>query len=478
MSLIWRARNLNLLFNTLSLTIGVLITTTLIAFPLAWLVCRTDIPGKKLITLASIVPLAIPGYVLAYAFLGLGGASGSVAQLFYFEIPRLSGYWGSLIVISLYTFPYLFLNLRSGLLGMDSNTEEAARSLGLNTFRIIWRVTLPQLRPSMLAGMLIIALYVIGDFGAVSLMRFETLSYALYLQYAAAYDRVYAALIAIMLLMLTGVIIFMEYRLLKIFFFNGSGSGSLKHNRLSMLGKLKIPALMFAGSIFILSVLLPLFSISFWMLNGVDARIWTQLWSALLASVSASAPAAVFAVLLAVPLAYISLRFPSFITDFLQRIAYLGYATPPLALALAYLFFSLLVMPGLYQSLILLIFCYAIHFLAESLSPVRSAMYSISPKLEEAARSLGYGRFKAFLYTTLPLLYQGILAGFIFVFLSAMKELPITFLLSPIGFETLALNVWSYAAEAMFAEAAPFALSILLFSGFFVGLLFARVWKP
>ncbi len=477
--LIWRPRNLVLLWNTLALTAGVLVVTFIVAFPLAWLVCRTNIPGVKWITLVGILPLAIPGYVLAYAMLGLGGETGSMAQWFGVVIPRVSGYWGSLIVISLYTFPYLFLNLRSGLMGIDVSTEEAARSMGLNTLQIIRRVTLPQLRPSMLAGMLIIALYVVGDFGAVSLMRFETLSFALYLQYAAAYDRVYAALIAIMLLGITATIILAEYRLLKIFFFTQMQLRKNQYQRVSKLGRLKLPAMLFVITLFVISVALPITSIAFWMTGGVNPVIGQQLWSALFSSFIASLPAALLAILFAVPLAYIGMRFKSVLTGLLQRIAYLGYATPPLALALAWVFFSLALDPvvAVYQSLVLLIFCYAIHFLAESLSPIRSAMYHISPRLEEAARSLGYGRFKAFIYSTLPLLYHGIMAGFIFVFLSAMKELPITILLSPAGFDTLALNVWSYSAEAMFAEAAPFALTILLFSGLFVSLLFTRVWK-
>lgn len=475
--LIYRYRNLVLLFNTLALTLGTLIVTTIISFPLAWLTTRTDIAGNKFITLMGVLPLAIPGYVLAYALLGLGGANGTMAQLFGILIPRPSGYWGALFAISLYTFPYLFLNLRSGMLGIDTSTEEAARSLGYNSRQILFKVTLPQLKPAFYAGVLIIALYVIGDFGAVSLMRFETFSYALYLQYAASYDRIYAAWIALMLLSLTGAILLIEYRLLKGLLFYRTGTGSGRKLRISKLKWVKWPAYLFVGLVITASIAVPVLTILFWMAQGVDPIVWNNLGSALRSSVIASAPAAVIAVLLAVPLAYISVRFPSGISNTLQRFAYLGYATPPLALALAFVFFSLNVVPFLYQSLALLCFAYALHFMAEAIGPVRSALYQASPKLEEAARSLGYHRFKAFTKATLPLLFNGIVVGAAFVFLSSMKELPITFLLSPIGFETLALNVWSFTAEAMFAEAAPFALSILFFSVFFVGILFSREWK-
>lgn len=475
--LIFRQRNLILLFNTLSLTIGTLILTTIIAFPLAWLTARTDIAANKFVTLLGVFPLAMPGYVLAYALLGLGGANGTMALLFGLEIPRPSGFWGALIAISLYTYPFLFLNLRAGMLSMDTSTEEAARSLGHNSRQILFNVTLPQLKPAFYAGMLIIGLYVIGDFGAVSLMRFETFSYALYLQYAASYDRIYAAWIALMLLSLTGFILFLEYRLLRGLLFYRSSTGTARKSRTTKLGYLKWPAYIFITVLITASIIIPIVTILFWMAQGVDPMVWDNLGQALRSSLIASAPAGILSVLFAVPLAYISVRFPSGLSNTLQRFAYFGYATPPLALALAFVFFSLNVIPFLYQSLALLVFAYALHYMAEAVGPIRSALYQASPRLEEAARSLGKNRFKAFTSATLPLLINGIIVGGAFVFLSSMKELPITFLLSPIGFETLALNVWSFTAEGMFAEAAPFALCILFFSIFFVGLLFAREWK-
>jgi iron(III) transport system permease protein len=466
-----------LLLNTLSLAAGTLVVTTVIAFPLAWLTSRTDIPARKLTTLLGVLPLAIPGYVLAYALLGLGGINGTVAQLTGIVIPRPSGYWGSLIAISLYTFPYLYLNLRAGLMGLDPSTEEAARSLGSSNRTILFRVVIPQLKPAFLAGMLIIGLYVLGDFGAVSLMRFETFSYALYLQYAASYDRIYAAWIALMLLSLTISILFVEYRLLRGLLFYRTGSGSSRRFHKVKLGRWKWLAGAFVATVAIASLVVPVWTVIFWMMRGFDASIWTGLTRALQSSFIASAPAALLAGLMAIPLAYIAVRFPSKTTNALHRTAYLGYATPPLALALALIFFTLNTAPFLYQTLILLVIAYALHFLAEAIGPIRSSLYQASPRLEEAARSMGMGPVQAFFHSTFPLLRNGLLVGAAFVFLSSMKELPITFLLSPIGFETLAINVWSYSNEAMFAEAAPFALTILIFSVFFVGLLFAREWK-
>jgi len=140
--LVFRERNLWLLVNTLALTASVLILTTLIALPLAWILTRTRIAHKRLLTVLGVVPLAVPGYVMAYALLGVGGHYGVTAQLFGWQLPRIDGYTGAVLGLSLYTFPYLFLNLRSALLGLDANLEESARSMGYSEFAIFRRIIL------------------------------------------------------------------------------------------------------------------------------------------------------------------------------------------------------------------------------------------------------------------------------------------------------------------------------------------------
>ncbi len=476
-NVVFRLRNLRLLVNTLLLSGGVLVLDTLIALPLAYLSVRCNIKARRFITLLGVLPLAIPGYVMAYALLGLGGYGGTFDAWFGWSVPRISGFSGSLIVLSLCTFPYLYLNLRTALLGMDSSIEEASRSLGHDARSTFIKVILPQLRPAMLAGSLLVALHVFGDFGTVSLMRFETFSYALYLQYISAYDRIYAAWLALMLLALTTGALVLEYRLLKQAIFHRLGRGAAKAKSLLELGPWKWPAYTFVTVLFLGAIVLPVSSMLFWVNQTAFAKVASGLYEAFMNSVQASAPAAVFTTLLALPLAYIGVRYKSRFSNPIERVAYLGYATPPLAFALAFVFFSLYVSPVLYQTLMLLIIAYSLHFLAEAIGPVRSALYQTPPQYEEAAKSMGYSSVEAFFKVTLPLLRGGMIASAALVFLSAMKELSITFLLSPIGFDTLALRVWSYTGEAMFAEAAPFALAILLFSSLFVGFLFSKEWK-
>ncbi len=469
--LVFRERNLRLLGNTVALSVGVLFVSTLVATPLAWLVARSDIPARRLLTILGVLPLAIPAYVTAFALLAATGPSGTASVLLGLTIPRPSGFWGALIALSCYTFPYLFLNLRSALLGMDPSLEESARSLGAGRGVILRNVLLPQMRPAYLAGSLLILLHVLGDFGVVSLMRFETFSYAIYLQYAAAYDRIYAAWLALMLVSLTAVLLWGEARLLRDRRYDRTGIGSPRTQRLHALGWWKPAALIFAVTVAVITVGLPIVTTFDWMGRGTATAAVPGLLSALWDSSRAALPAAFLAASLAVPIAYLGVRRPGRRTRLLERIAYLGYATPPLAFALALIFFSLRTAPFLYQTLALLVLAYGIHFLAEALGPVRSALYQAPARLEEAARGLGLSPLRAFSRATLPLLGRGLTVSVAFVFLSAFKELPITFLLSPLGFNTLAMGVWSASSEALYSVAAPYALVLIAFSALLVGLL-------
>jgi len=471
--LLVRPRNLVLLGNTLMLAVGVLATSTLVAFPLAWLATRGNMHGRRFITLLGVLPLSIPGYVMAYVLLAATGRFGASALLLGIEIPRLSGYTGALIALSTYTFPYLFLNLRSALTGLDVSLEESARSLGLSGRDVFLRVILPQLKPAYWAGSLLIVLHVLGDFGVVSLMRFETFSYAIYLQYAGAFDRLYAAWLAIMLLLLTGSMLLVEARVLRNTHVAGRGPGSARTRPAKTTGGWGWLAWPFLGVVAGVSVVLPLTTLGFWAMRGLS-NATPALLESVAGSLSASLPTALLTVVLAIPIAYASVRMPRSPLRVLERFAYMGYAIPPLALALAVIFASLALFPALYQTLGLLVFVCAIHFLAEALGPIRSAFMQTNPAVEESARVLGRTPLRAFMEAVLPVVRPGIVASLAFVFLSMMKELPLTFLLSPVGFRTLALNVWSHTNEALYAQAAPHALLIVLFSAIFVGLLLRR----
>jgi iron(III) transport system permease protein len=476
-AILLRGRNLWLLGQTLALMGGVILTTTLLALPLAWLCSRSDLRGKRFLTLLLVLPLAVPGYVGAFALLGATGPAGLIEAVSGINWPRPSGYWGALGVLTLFTYPYLFLNLRTALQGLDPSLEESARSLGYSPLEAFIRVTLPQLVPALLAGWLLIALHVLGDFGVVSLMRFETFSYAIYLQYSGSFDRIYAAWLSLMLLVFTAGLLWLETRLLRGAGLSRIGLGNPRPPRPVALGSWTLPAYALMTIPVVGALVIPLLTILFWT-SRFPAGDLSGLIEAIANSARAAIPAAILAAVLALPLAYLGVRFPSPVSRLLERTAYLGYATPPLAFALALIFFSLRGVPLLYQTLALLILAYGLHFLAEAIGPIRTALYQAPPRLEEAARSLAYRPLAAFFYATFPLLWRGVVASMAFVFLSSAKELPLTFLLAPPGYTTLSTRIWSYTSEALYAQAAPYALLVVLLSAGFVGLLLAGSGNP
>jgi iron(III) transport system permease protein len=470
--LVLRERTLKLLVNTLALTSGVLVTTTLMAVPLAWLAVRSDLRFRRLVTWLAVIPLAIPGYVVAYALIGLGGHNGLMAQLFDLNVARPRGYWGATVALSMYTFPYLFLNVRAALMGLDPSLEESARSLGLGGREIVRRVVLPQLRPALLAGWLVIALYVLGDFGVVALMRFEAFSYAIYLQYSAAFDRVYAAWLSLMLLAMTLGIVIAEARLLGARRYARIGSGSQRAVVVTRLGRWAPLAHGYVWLVLLASLGLPIIVLTYWMaLVPPDLGAWRAVGVAFLRTASVAVPTALLATAVAIPVAYMSARVRMRGGRVIERLAYLGYAIPPVSLALAMVFFALRSAPWLYQTVPLLIAAYVIGFLALAIGPIRSAVLQVPARIEEAATSLGRRRFTAFWQVVFPVVRRPVIAATALVLMVTMKELPITFLLGPTGFTTLAVSVFSRTSEGMMAAAAPFAAAIVLFSSLFVGLL-------
>jgi len=468
---VFRLRNLYLLGNTLALTFSVIVATTLIALPLAWLVVRSDLKYKTLLAFLGVMPLAVPGYVMAYALIGLSGFSGFANTIFGVRLPRPEGLWGATLALSLYTFPYLFLNLRSALMGLDPGLEESARSLGRTRLNSFFTVTLPHLWPALAAGWLVIGLYVLGDFGVIALMRYEVFSYAIYTQYAAAFDRIYTAWLALMLVGVTVSFIVIESWIARRRRYARVGTGVARQAAPVSLGAWRPLAWLFLALVYGASLGLPAMILAFWLNIAPIAFDYATLWQVFLRSALAAAPAAILAAALALPIVYLTVRYPSRLAWVMDRLVYLGYAIPPLAFALAMVFLALNVMPWAYQTLGLLIVAYTLGFLALTVGPIRSALLQMGTRTEEAARSVGYNRVQAFFAVSLPGLRRPIIAGALLVFIMVVKELPITFLLAPTGYTTLATRVFAHTSEGMLYEAAPYAALIVIFSSLFVGLI-------
>ncbi|WP_283179214.1 iron ABC transporter permease [Gemmobacter sp. 24YEA27] len=469
--IVFRSRNLLLLGNTLSLVALVLAIGTLIALPMAWLVTRSDLRAKGLVTFMMALPLAVPGYVMAYALLGLSGYYGFAREWFGVSLPPLHGLWGAALSLALYTFPYIFLNLRAAFLGMDPGLEESAASLGRSRSEVLRHVVLPQLWPALVSAWLVVGLYVIGDFGAIALMRYEVFSYAIYTQYAGAFDRTYAAWLSLMLLGVAGVALYAQARLTRSRRFARVGTGVQRRGVPVRLGLWAVAAWGWVVLVSLAALGLPLAVLGHWMRRGIGEIDWAMLGQAALNSGLAAAVVAGLTVALALPVVLLTLRWPGWFASLTDRLAWMGYATPPLAFGLAMVFFTLAVIPFAYQSHGVLIFAWVMTFLALALGPLRLALMQIGTRPEEAARALGVSPFRAFARVTLPRLKGPMVAAGLLVFIAVVKELPLNWMLAPTGWRSLSTTVFGRTVEGMMTEAAPFALAIILFSAFFVGLI-------
>jgi iron(III) transport system permease protein len=452
------------------LVVAVTGTAVAVAVPLAWLTTRTDLPWRRFWATAAALPLVIPSYVAALVFLAAFGPRGLLQRLlegpFGVErVPEIYGLPGAWLALTVATYPFVFLLTSAALRDLDPALEEAARGLGRTNFETFRRVTLPVIRSSVASGALLAALYTISDFGVVSLMQYDSLTRAIYLQYRALFDRTPAAVLALVLVALTIVILALELRSRGRGRLHRSGAGTPRPAPPIPLGRWRLPALFFCGAVVGIALIVPLGVLGDWAARAFTADEpigWS--WEPALNSVTVSLLAAAAAIAASIPVAILAARYPTPLTRGLERLSYAGNALPGIVIALSLVFFAANYAPRVYQTLALLVFAYVVRFFAQALAGSHAAMLRVSPRLEEAGRSLGRGPATVFARITVPLVAPGLLAGSALVFLSTMKELPATLLLRPIGFETLATEIWRYTSVAAYSRAALPALLLIVLS--------------
>jgi iron(III) transport system permease protein len=468
LGLVLRPRTLEIVLASAALGVGVAIGSIALGLPLAWLTARTDLPGRRLWTILTVVPLAVPSYVMAFAFVAALGPRGAASELLVSiglpALPSIYGFGGAVLVITLATYPYVLLGTRAALMRFDPAIEEAGRALGDRPMRVFRRLTLPLLVPAIAAGALLAVLYALADFGAVAIMQFDSFARAIYIQYRSSFDRSLAALLALLLVAITFVVAWLEWRVRR-----RAATITQAPRRPPppvRLGRWRWPALAFCSVVVMLGLVVG---------QGEPLRI---LPDAAGGSLVAGSLAALVAVLMALPVALIAVRHTGRLQAWIERILYSAFAMPGIVVALAVVVFILNVVPFLYQSLAVLIVAYAVRFLPQAIGPLRTSLTQVSPRVVEAARTLGDSPAGAFRGVTLPLLRPGLMAGLALVFLTTVKELPVTLLLSPIGFDTLATAIWGAAREGFYARAAAPAAMLMLLAGVSVGLLFRSERTP
>ena len=418
------------------------------------------------------LPLALPSYIVGFAIaVGLGPRGilqGWLEAAFGVErIPSIYGFPGAAFTLIIISFPYVLLPVRAALWNMDTSLEESARALGRTPWQTFRSVTLPMLRPAILAGGLLVALYALSDFGAVAIMRYETFTWSIFIQYGAALNRTLAAAWSLGLIVLALVVVWGEHTARNAgggrYYLSGSGAARLPEP--IPLGVWRWPALAYCGLVALASLGLPVAVLVYWTVRGVAAgEPLLLLWRAAANSVGVSAVAAILTVICAAPIAVLAVRYPGQLSRWLERLGFIGFALPGIVIALGLVYFGANYAPWLYQSLAMLAVAYVTLFLPAAVGAVRASLVQVRPEFEDAARSLGKTPLVVLFTITLPLVRPGLLTGATLVFLLTMKELPATLILSPIGFTTLASSIWAAAEEAFFARAAAPALLLVIVS--------------
>ncbi|MDX1412730.1 MAG: iron ABC transporter permease [Candidatus Promineifilaceae bacterium] len=480
--LLVKASTLQILNNTILLAAAVTAAAILIALPVAWLTTRTDLPGRRIWTILSALPLVLPSYVAAYLFATILAPKGMVQQFLepltgLERMPSLVGFPGAFMVLTFITYPYILLTTRAALQRMDPAMVEAARSLGSSPWQAFRRVTFPALRPAIIAGSILVTLYVLRDFGAVTMWQYSTFTRVIYNRYLS-YRLDTAAALAFTVVVVTVIILFIEFQARGSMRYDRLSSGAVRPQRKVALGHWKWPALFFLGVLITVTLILPLTGLSVWLWRGLSQdssilfssvenssfELFIQITAAAWNSLSVSLIAAILLAFIALPISILVVRYPSRLTHLFERVTHLSYALPGLVVALALVFFGIQYTQSLYQSTPMLLAAYLVLFIPQAVGSQRVAMMQISPRLEEAGRSLGKRPWTVFRRITFPLMRPGILAGAALVFLTCMKELPATLILSPMGFSTLATQIWANINEAFFARAALPTLLLLLLS--------------
>ncbi len=462
-------RTLALLVRSGLLALAVTAASVAISVPVAWLTARTDLPWRRAWVVLTALPLAIPTYVGGYAFVAALGprgiAQGWLEPLGVERLPSIYGFPGAFLALTLFSYPYVLLTVRAALRRLDPSLEEASRSLGRGRLATFVHVTLPQLRPAIVAGSLLVALYALHDFGAVSLLRFDSFTRVIYTQYRGSLDRSAAAVLGLVLMAVTLALVTAELRTRGSSAYHRLHGGGARSAPPVGLGRWRWPAAAACGLLVAAALLVPLGVIAYWLVRGTTSADPLRLTLDLVGnSLQASALGAVVSLAAAWPVAVLSVRRPGLLASVVERATYVGYALPGIVVALSLVFFGARVAPAIYQTRTLLVFAYVVLFLPQAVGALRASLLQVPPSLEEASRLLGVHPFGTARRVVLPLVRPGALAGLALVFLTCMKELPATLLLAPTGYQTLATQVWGATSEAFFSRAAAPALALVALS--------------
>ena len=449
--LLFRPRVGELLRNTTALTVAAGLACAVIGTTTAWLVERTDLPGRRAWTILMAAPLAVPAFVNSYGWVSL--------------TPAVEGFGGAVLITTLSYFPLVHLPVAAVLRTMDPVFEDLSRALGSGPWGTFTRVVLPQLRPALLGGTLLVGLHLLAEFGALQALRFPTFTTAIYDQFQSTFNGAAATMLAGVLVIGCLLLLLGELRLAGRARLARVGAGTARTAVRRPLGARTPLAMLGMAAVAVLALGVPLGSLARWLLAGSSTAFpLGLLLTTTASSIGLGIAGAAVTCLLAAPAAWLSVRYPGWRSRILERCTYVAGSLPGIVVALSLVVLAIDVVPPAYQTSGLLVAAYTVLFMPRAMVSMRAALAQVPPELDETARALGAGPTAVARRVTVPLVARGLGAGAALVFLGVVTELTATLLLAPIGTVTLATEFWSNSSSLAYGAAAPYALAMIVIS--------------
>jgi iron(III) transport system permease protein len=471
-----------LIGNTLWLVLGVGIGVSVLGVSLAWLTAMCEFPGRRLFDWALLLPLALPAYVTAFVAIGLLDFTGPL-QTWLREgwgitgLPEIRSRGGVILVMSLALYPYVYLIAKNAFATQGAIALEAAQSLGLSRWQGFFSVALPMARPWIAAGLMLALMETMADFGTMAIFNYDTFTTAIYKAWYSLFSLPAAAQLASILILFVLVAVAFEQRSRTRMRYGAVGRGAASR-RIELSPALAVLAFLYAGAVLAVAFLIPVAQLALWtrgiIAEDLDARYWGFAWhSVLLAGIGASMVTAT-----ALLLAYAGRQRPGPAMMWTQRLATLGYAFPGAVLAVG-LFIPVAALDNwlidagrawfgfdgseiLKGTLLVMLLAYLVRFLAVGFGPIDSGLHRITRNVDEAAKNLGTGAAGLLTRVHLPMLRASLLTAAALAFVDIMKEMPITLMTRPFGWDTLAVRVFEMTSEGEWERAALPSLAIVV----------------
>ncbi len=464
---LWRSESTwRPLGRTLLLATTVSASAAVVGTALAWLTERSDVPGRRIWAVCAPLPLVFPSFVAASALLAAVAPGGMIDELFPAlgpHLPDVRGFGGAWVVLTLFTYPYVYLPVAARFGSLSPSLEESARLLGRRPAAVFRTVVLPQASGAIWAGALLVFLYTVSEYGAVAALHYNTLTVEIF--GAGIANQPKAAGLGLLLAVVAVAVVVAERAVGR----RRAVLASVRTRRPLQvpLGRWRWPALGFVVVLFANALAGPLSVLGFWAWRGLTRTGEAMAPGELVAPAATTAAigllTAVLTVALVLPVAYLTTRHRSRVGGLANSFVVGGFALPGLVIALALVFWVLEtpVVSRLYQTLPVLLAAYAVHFGAQAMRSAQVAVGSVPPRLDEAARMLGARRWRRLRTVELPLMVPGLVAGGGLVLLSTMKELPATLLLRPLDVDTLAVRIWGAREAARWADTGLLSLVLV-----------------